>query len=111
MVEVALFAQDLDDQPLVPPPVELAIEDRLPGTEIEPPARYGQDDLMVDEQVLEVRVAVVLAPAVVAVVAGIRTQGRGHVVGGGLPPRSCGLVPPLESNRLDPPVIFVDPDA
>ena len=63
--------EHLDDEPLRPPAVELAVEDGLPRAEVEPPFGDRQHDLVVDEQVLEVRVAVVLAAAVVAVVAGV----------------------------------------
>src|SRR6185295_4277835 len=66
-----LLPEDLDDQPLGPPAVEFGVEDRLPRAEVEPSLRDRQHDLVVDEQVLPVRVAVVFSPAVVAEVAGV----------------------------------------
>ena len=59
---------------LRPPAVELAVEDLLPGPEVEPALGHRDDHLVVDEQVLEVRVAVVLAAAVVAIVARVGQQ-------------------------------------
>src|SRR3954453_3277209 len=58
----------LDDHPLGAPAVELAVEDLLPRPQVEPAVGDRHDHLVVDEQVLQVRVAVVLAAAVVAVV-------------------------------------------
>ena len=58
-----LLAQDLDHEPLRAAAVELAVEDRLPGAEVEPAGGHRDDHLVVDEQVLEVGVAVVLAAA------------------------------------------------
>src|SRR5215210_3018247 len=78
-------SQNLDHQPLAAAPVELGVEDRLPGTEVQPAVGDRQDHLMMDQEVLEVGVAVVLAAAVVAVVAGIRQQRSGHLVGRGPP--------------------------
>ena len=66
-----LLAEHLDHEPLRPAAVELEVEDRLPRAEVEPALGHRDDHLVVDEQVLEVRVAVVLAAAVVAVVAGV----------------------------------------
>ena len=66
-----LFANDLDHEPLRAPPVELGVEDLLPRAEVEPTLGHGQDHLVMHEQVLEVRVPVVLTAAVMAVVPGI----------------------------------------
>ena len=65
---------------------------------------------MVDEQVLQVGVAVVLAAAVVAVVAGIGQQLAGDLVGRLLPARRRDLVEPLERVGLEPGLVVVDPD-
>ena len=48
-------------------PVELGVEDLLPWAEVELAAGDRQDDLMADEKVFKVRVAVGLAGQVVAV--------------------------------------------
>ena len=64
----------LDDHPLGPPAVELAVEDLLPGAEVEPAVGHRHDHLVVHEQVLQMGVAVVLAAAVVAVVARVGEQ-------------------------------------
>jgi len=56
----------LDHQPLPPLAVELGIEDLLPGPEIELARGDGDDDLVVNQQVLQVRVAIVLATPVMA---------------------------------------------
>src|SRR5215204_6877587 len=68
---LASIAHHLDHQPLRAAAVELAVEDRLPRSEIQLPVGDRQDDLVVHQQVLEVRVSVVLASAVMPVVAGI----------------------------------------
>ena len=73
-----VFAQHLDHEPLRTAAVELDVEDRLPGAEVEPAGGHRDDHLVVDEQVLEVGVAVVLAAAVMAVVAGVRRAARGR---------------------------------
>ena len=67
----AYSPRHLDHQPLGPAAVELAVEDLLPRTEVEPAVGHRHDHLVVNEEVLEVRVAVVLAAAMVTVVAGI----------------------------------------
>ena len=94
-----------------PAAVELAVEDLLPGPEVEPPVGDRDDHLVVDEQILEVGVAVVLAAAVVAVVAGVGQQLAGHVVGRLLPARRRDLVEPLERVGLQPGLVVVDPHA
>src|SRR5437867_3846266 len=66
-----LLPEHLDDQALAPTSVEFAVEHGLPRTEVEPPVGDREHDLVVDQEVLEVRIAVVLAAAMVAVVAGV----------------------------------------
>src|SRR5262245_22336305 len=68
---IGLLAEHLYDQPLGPAPVELGVEDLLPGAEVEAAVGDRKNHLVVDEEVLEVGVAVVLAAGVVAVVAGV----------------------------------------
>lgn len=67
-----LFPHRLDDHALGPLAVKLGVEHLLPGTQIELAAGDGQEDLMPEQEVLQVRVSVVFAGAVVAV---IRTLG------------------------------------
>src|SRR5438093_7129564 len=62
-----LLPDHLDEHPLLPPPVELAIEDLLPRTEVELAVRDRDHDLAPHHLALEVRVGVVLAGFVVAV--------------------------------------------
>ena len=102
--------EDLDDHPLRPAAVELAVEDLLPRAQVEPALGHRHDHLVVDEQVLEVGVAVVLAAAVVAVVAGIGQQLAGHVVGRLLPARRRDLVEPLHHVLVQAGLVVVDPD-
>jgi acetyl esterase len=66
--------------------------------------------LVMDEQVLEVGVAVVLATPMVAVVARIGRQFARHLVGRLGPTRRRQLVEPLERVRLQPGLVVVDPD-
>jgi hypothetical protein len=65
---------------------------------------------VVDEQVLQMRVAVVLATAVVAVVAGVGQQRSRRLVRRLLPARRRELVEPFERVGLDPGLVVVDPD-
>jgi len=55
-------------------PIELAVEDLLPGPEVQTALGHRHDHLVVDEQVLEVGVPVVLAGGVVAIITGIGRQ-------------------------------------
>jgi hypothetical protein len=61
---------DLDPRALAAPGAELAVEDLLPGAEVELSVGDGNDDLAAHHLALEVGVAVVLTCAVVALVAG-----------------------------------------
>src|SRR5262249_22603187 len=63
------------------------------------------------EQVLQMRVAVVLPATVVSVVARIRKQRLGHRAVGRLPARRRDLVQPLERVGLQPGLVVVDPHA
>src|SRR5215212_7959758 len=105
-----LIAHHLDHEALGAPAIELAVEDRLPWTEVETPLRDGKDHLVVDQEVLEMRIAVVLAASVVAVVAGVRKQRASDLVGRLLPAGRRHLVEPLEGVLLKPWLVVVDPD-
>jgi len=69
----ALLPHRLHDHALAPLPVELGVEDLLPRPEVQLAGGDRHDDLVVHEDRLQVRVAVVLAGAVVLV---IGTLGR-----------------------------------
>src|SRR5262249_36047685 len=62
-----LLSDHLDQHPLGPPPVELAVEDLLPGPEVELPLRDRHHDLAPHDLPLHVGIGVVLAGAVVLV--------------------------------------------
>ena len=70
-----LLTNDFYQYSFCPSAVELAIEDLLPRSEIELAFGDGQDDLVMDEQALQVAVAVRLAGAVMAVIVAV---GRHH---------------------------------
>ena len=108
-VAPGLLPKHLDDHPLRPPAVELAVEDLLPGAQVEPAVGHGHDHLVVDEQVLQVRVAVVLAAAVMAVVARIGQELARHVVRRLLPARRRHLVEPLHHVLVQAWLVVVDP--
>src|SRR5882762_8259775 len=63
---------DLDQHPLRAPSVELAVEDLLPGSEIQLPAGDRDHDLAPHDLALVVGVGVVLAGAIVPVAFGAR---------------------------------------
>ncbi len=64
----SLFTHNLDNHSLVPLPIEFRIEDALPRAEIELACRDWDDDFVMDEQSLQMRIAVSLAGIVVAVI-------------------------------------------
>ena len=86
--------EDLHDHALLPLAVELGVEHLLPRAEIELSGRDRQHHLVMDEGALEMRVAVVLTGAVVAVV-GVRRQ----------------PVEPLDQVLLEAALLVVHPDA
>ena len=70
------LADDLHQHPLAPPAVEFAVEDLLPRAKVQPPPGHGDDDLAAHHLPFEVRVAVVLAGAVVTVTADRFVRGQ-----------------------------------
>ena len=92
-----------------PASVELAVEDLLPRAEVQPRVGDRHDHLVVDEQILQMRVAVVLAAPMVAVVTRIGQQVASDVAVGLLPARRSDLVEPLEDVGLKPGLVVVDP--
>src|SRR3954454_4204023 len=105
-----LFTHHLDHQSLRAAAVELAVEDRLPRPQVELPVSDRQDDLVVHQQVLQMRVAVVLAAAVVPVVAGVGQELARYVVRRLLPARRRDLVEPLQRVLLETGLVVVHPD-
>src|SRR5713226_6402015 len=61
------LADDLDHDALVAPPVEFAVEDLLPRSEIELAVRDGHDHFTAHDLPFVMRVAVVFAGAVVVI--------------------------------------------
>src|SRR4030095_8995024 len=87
-------AENLHHHPLLPPAVEFGVEHLLPGPQIERTPGDGQDHLVLDEGALQVRVRVVLAGLMVAVV-----------------PRGRELLEPLHHVVLETALLVVHPDA
>src|SRR5207302_5796945 len=87
-----LFPHHLYDETLGAAAIELAVEDLLPRPEVQSPLGDRHHHLVVDEQILEMRVAVVLAATVVAVVARVGQQIAGDLPVGLLPTRRGDLV-------------------
>src|SRR5262245_6281621 len=87
-------AENLHHHPLLPPAVEFGVEHLLPGSEVERTPGDGQDHLVVDEGALEMRVGIVLAGLMVAIVA-----------------RGRELLEPLHHVVLQTALLVVHPDA
>jgi len=66
-LQTVTLADELDQHPLSPTPVELAVEDLLPGAEVELAARDRHHHLPSHHLALQVRVPVVLPRPVVEV--------------------------------------------
>ncbi len=72
LVALLLFTpNDLHQHALAPAPIELSIEDLLPGAEIQPPFGHCHDDLPPHDLPLDVRIGVIL-PGVIARVSAYR---------------------------------------
>src|SRR5579864_5000631 len=63
-----LFSHYLYDDPLVTLAVEFRVEDALPGTEVEPARSDGNDDLMMDQERFQMRIAVDFPGIVMAII-------------------------------------------
>ena len=70
------LTNNLNQNSFLTPSIELAVENLLPGAEIQPPVGYRHDHLPAHNLALEVGVAVVLAGAVVAVAGDRRVGGQ-----------------------------------
>src|SRR5262245_30994142 len=64
---LSLFADDLDQHSLLPLPVEFAVEDLFPRSEIQLAVRDCHDDFASHDLTLDVRVRVILTSVVVAI--------------------------------------------
>jgi hypothetical protein len=64
----SLLTDDLDDDPFGALPIEFAIEEARPAAKVDPAIRDGQDDLVMQQEVFEVGIAIVLACLVMAIV-------------------------------------------
>jgi hypothetical protein len=62
-----LRSDDFDDDPFGALPIEFAVEKALPGTKVDPAIGDGQDNLVMEQEVFEVSIAVVLACLVMAI--------------------------------------------
>jgi hypothetical protein len=79
--------------------------------EVESARGHRHDRLVMDQQVLQVGIAVVLAAAVMAVIAPVGRQLRGYLVRGRLPTWRRHLVEPFEHVLVQTRLVVVDPDA
>jgi len=61
------LSDDLDEDALLSPAVELAVEDLLPRTEVEHAVRDGDDDLAAHDLSFEVGISIVLSGPIVAI--------------------------------------------
>lgn len=73
-ITIHLLTDDLDHHTLAPATVELGVENLLPGAKIRAPLRDRDDHLMTDDEVPEVRIAVVLTRLVVTIIFFDRSQ-------------------------------------
>ena len=64
---LSLFADDLDEHSLLPLPVEFAVEDLFPRSEVQLAVRDCHDHLASHDLTLDVRVRIILTSIVVAV--------------------------------------------
>jgi hypothetical protein len=62
------LSHHLYDHPLIAPAIEFGVKDALPWAKVQPSGSNGNDNFVVDQQRLEVRIAVGLAGIVMAVV-------------------------------------------
>src|SRR5882672_6396978 len=69
-----LLSHNLNNHSLVTLPIELSIKDSLPGSKVELPIGYRHDDLVMNQQGLQMRVAVILARLMMPVIRPERRQ-------------------------------------
>lgn len=62
-----LLSDDLDDDPFGALPIEFAVEEALPRAKVDPAIGDGQDDLVMQQEVFEVGIAVILTCLVMAI--------------------------------------------
>ena len=61
------LSDDFDDDPFGALPIEFAVEEALPWTKVDPAIGDGQDDLVMQQEVFEVGIAVVFACLMMAI--------------------------------------------
>ena len=88
-----LFSNNFYHNSFFSTPVELCIENLLPGSEIQPALGYRHHHLVVHQDALQVGVPVILACAVVAVVRPVWRQALEHLI---------------EQNAVAPPNGFIE---
>src|SRR5580765_6064845 len=66
--DIASLSHDFYDDPLVPLPIKLSIENPLPSSQVEHPGSNWHNHLMMNQQCFQVRVAVVFSGVVMLVV-------------------------------------------
>ena len=62
-----LLSDDFDDDPFGALPIEFAVEETRPAAKVDPASGDGQDNLVMEQEVFEVGIAVVLACLVMAI--------------------------------------------
>lgn len=62
-----LLSNDFDDDPFGALPIEFAVEEARPATKVDPAMGDGQDNLVMQQEVFEVGIAVVLTYLVMAI--------------------------------------------
>jgi hypothetical protein len=63
-----LLSDDFDDDTFGALPIEFAVEEARPAAKVNPAIGDGQDNLMMEQEVFEVSIAVILACLVMAIV-------------------------------------------
>ena len=62
-----LLSDDFDDDPFAALPIEFAVEEALPRAKVNSAIGDGQDDLVMQQEVFEVGIAVILTCLVMAI--------------------------------------------
>jgi len=62
-----LLTDDLDDDPFGALPIEFAVEEARPASKVDPAVGDGQDDLVMQQEVFEVGIAVILSRLMMAI--------------------------------------------
>src|SRR5215467_3490780 len=65
--DIRSFPHDFNDHPLVPLTIEFGVENSLPCAQIQPAGRNGYDHFVMDQERLQMRIAVIFAGIVMLV--------------------------------------------